>query len=98
MVQQAPLSFCVGLHHTRAEGGGVPGGCFSRVTLSVKAGEGQLTVRPVRRIALSRTVTSWPMRCARRRREVGRIADPYRLAPSSKAAVLAARRPTRPDP
>src|SRR3954468_15356258 len=40
MVQQAPPSFCVGLHHTRAEGGGVPSGCFSRVTLSVKAGEG----------------------------------------------------------
>src|SRR4051812_1581544 len=49
MVQQAPPSFCVGLHHTRAEGGGVPGGCFSRVTLSVKAGKGQPSAAPLSR-------------------------------------------------
>ncbi|HEY8612261.1 MAG TPA: transposase [Roseomonas sp.] len=62
MVQQAPPSFCVGLHHTRAEGGSVPGGCFSRVTLSVKTGEGQFGtakrsygMRRMRWLGLART-------------------------------------------
>src|SRR5215218_4606564 len=40
MVQQASLAFGTGLSHTRAEGSGVPCGCFSRLTLSVEAGKG----------------------------------------------------------
>src|SRR3954451_1826698 len=40
MVQPQALAFGFGLHHTRAEDDGVPSGCFSRVTLPVKAGQG----------------------------------------------------------
>src|SRR3954454_18869500 len=59
MVQQAPPSFCVGLHHTRAEGGGVPSGCFSRVTLSVKAGEGHMLRSSPAHLAGPRPDATW---------------------------------------
>src|SRR3954451_19760411 len=50
MVQSQALAFGFGLHHTRAEDDGVPSGCFSRVTLSVKAGQGHYQIEGMRHV------------------------------------------------